>query len=40
MEIPVELLALPFHDDPVDLVVDPGGVEHEAVDVEEDALGS
>ena len=38
MEVSVELLSLSLHDDPVDLVVDLRGVEHESIDVEEDAL--
>ena len=38
VEVSVELLSLSLHDDPVDLVVDLRGVEHESVHVEEDAL--
>ena len=38
VEVSVELLSLSLHHDPVDLVVDLRGVEHESVDVEEDAL--
>ena len=38
MEVSIELLSLSLHDDPVDLVVDLRGVEHESVDVKEDAL--
>ena len=39
VEVSVELLSLSLHHDPVDLVVDLCGVEHESIDVEEDALG-
>ena len=38
VEVPIELLSLSLHDDPVDLVVDLRGVEHESVHVKEDAL--
>ena len=38
VEVSIELLSLSLHDDPVDLVVDLRGVEHESVHVKEDAL--
>ena len=40
VKVLVERLALSLNDDPIDPIVDPFGVEHEAVDVEENALRS